>query len=85
LSRNSYYMISGKWSNILNRNLELQISGTCVIRTRRFHWKRIYEGPNTRKGPECGFVQLLFLKSYNYGEFKIEKPVKRHLGLFQLG
>lgn len=85
LSRNPYYMIRRKWSNILNHNLELQVPAICVIGQNVFIWKRIYEIPNTRKGPECGFFQLLFLKSYNYGEIKIEKPVKRHLGLFQLG
>jgi len=74
-----------KDANILNHNLALQVPTICVIGQNVFIWKRIYEIPKTRTGPECGFFQLLFLKSYNYGEFKIEKPVKRHLGLLQLG
>jgi len=78
-------MIRGKWSNILNHNLELQVLTICVIGQNVFIWKRICEILNTRTDPECGFFQLLSLKSYNYGEIKIEKPVKRHLGLFQLG
>lgn len=63
------------------------IAGSCnpCYRIKRFHWKQIYEIPNTRKSPERGFFQLHFLKSYNYGEIKIEKSVKCYLGLFQLG
>jgi len=33
----------------------------------------------------AGFFNFFFLKAVIYGEIKIEKPVKRHLGLFQLG